>query len=148
MTTENVKQSLKQWIESQASQYAALASIPIILNGETTEADFPLISIVDTGSESVVENGVPLYGVDEIAINAEVHSVPDDTANDATSIADHRAIVAALAEILADRNAITFCDGLNGTAIFDIRRAASSMEPSDGRRVSTIQLTVIACPLT
>lgn len=146
MIAENVKESLRTLIQSETPNHAALADIPIVLNGEITDADFPLIAIIDQGAGLVEQEGVIMRGVDALTITAEIHSVPEEEDQEGTPLETHRAIVTALYQILADSRAIQFCDGLNDTAVFDIRTSSPTIEAREGRRVSSIQMTVIACP--
>ena len=118
------------------------------MNGETDTVDFPLVAIVDTGCVMIEQDGVRMRGCMDISINAEIHSIPETEANGGTTLADHRAIVTAVEQILGDDAAVTYCDGLNDTTIFDIIASNATMDEQDGRRVSTMQLTVIACPLS
>jgi len=150
MTTENVKQSIKDWIAAQVAAHPELAAITVVLNGETADVSPPLIALVDQGSATTEQAGVIMYGVEEIGINAELHTVPvvDDEENQsATSIETHRAAEKALYRILADRDSIDYLNGRNDTTIFDIRASGPTMEPREGMRVSTIPMLVIACPL-
>jgi len=146
MTADNVKESLRTLIQSETPNHAALDDIPIVLNGEITDAVFPLIAIVDQGAGLVEQEGVIMRGVDALTITAEIHSVPEEEAQEGTTLETHRAIVTAAYQILADFRSIQFCDGLNDTTIFDIRASSPTVEAREGRRVSSIQMTVIACP--
>ena len=146
MTADNVKESLRTWMESQVVNHPALDDIPIVLNGETADAVFPLIAIIDQGAGLVEQEGVVMRGVDSLTIAAEIHTVPEEEAQDGTTLETHRAIVTAAYQVLGDFQAIQFCNGLNDTTVFDIRTSSPTLEPREGRRVSSIQMTVFACP--
>jgi len=96
----------------------------------------------------IEQDGVLMRGVDDVSISVEVHTIPETEANGGTTLADHRAIAKAVYQILADDAAKTYCDGLYDTTIFDIRTSNPTMDATDERRVSAMQLTVIACPLS
>ena len=150
MTTENVKQSIKEWIASQVANHPEISGIPVYLSGESADEDPPFIGIIDQGSATAEQAGVIMYGVEEVGINVEIHTVPivdDGAGEEGTSITTHRALEKALYRILADRNSIDYLNGRNETTIFDIRAAGPTIEADQGRRVSTIQMLVIACPL-
>lgn len=147
MTTENVKQSLKDWITAQTVNHSVLSGIPIILNGEITDAVYPLIGIVDQGSATVEQDGVIMHGVEQVTLDVVIHSIPVTEEQEGTDIEDHREIQKQLYRILADRKSIAYLNGMNETTIFDIRCSGPTMEPQAGLRETTFQMLVIACPL-
>lgn len=148
MIAENVKLSLQTLIAANVNAHSALSGIPVYLNGDTQTPTFPLIVFVDDNTAQIEQDGVIMRGVDSITMHAEIQSIPVDEDQSGSTMETHRAIAKAVYQVLADQRAVSFCSGLNGTTIFDIRASSPTMQEPDGRRVSTIQLTVIACPLT
>ena len=97
-----VKQALKTWIEDQARAYDVLDGVEVVLNGETDDVVLPLIVIIDQGSTMVEQNGVRLYGVMEVSLTAELHTVPEESASHGTTYATSQEMSQALYEILGN----------------------------------------------
>ena len=146
MTVHNLKQTIADWIANEAVTYPDLDGIPVVRNGEISDMEFPLIAIVDTGSEQIEQDGVIMRGVMNVSVNVELHSVPADEAQEGTSEEDHGDIEADLYNILGDSSVIAWGDNRNDLRLFDFRAAAPTIEARDGRRVSVFQLTCVCCP--
>jgi hypothetical protein len=146
MTTLRTKELLRDWIEYQVANHPSLDGIPIVINGETAEMEFPLIGIIDTGSEAVEQNGVIMHGVSAIGINVELHSVPVAEAETGTDFDDFCQMENDLYSILADRSILAWSEHRDRLRLFDIRPASFVVEPRDGRRVSVLEILCIACP--
>jgi hypothetical protein len=144
MTTDKVLAGLKAWIESQASP--DLEGVSIYLQDDAAERVPPFLTLSDTGSE---EHPV-LRGVLKITVEVKLFTVPVETVEDeddaATDSAGHRAMNAALADILGDTASIQFLCAQDGLTCFDVRGTAPTWEPEDDMRATTFKLEVVACP--
>jgi hypothetical protein len=146
MTVKKAKQTIEDWIADQAASYPDISGLPITQNGEISDMEFPMISIVETGAEQHEANGVIMRGVMEISLNVELHSVPATDDQDGTDEADHSDIEADLYDILGDLTFLSWAQNRNNLLFFDIRTAAPIVEARDGRRVSTFAILLICCP--
>jgi len=147
MTAELAKQSILDWITANHAHFPILAGIETRTMGDTENTVFPFIGIMETGITTLVDGGVIMHGVDDITAQVDVISVPESEADAGTSLANHNLIVDAVWQILANRDGILFCEERNNCRIFDIRASSPTMTANDGHRVSTIPLTIIACPI-
>jgi hypothetical protein len=143
----NLNESLRDWIFQQTPNYPTLDPVAIVTMGETETLDPPFLAIYETGVSEVESNGVAMHGVGAYEIVAELHTVPQDTDQEGTPVETERGWRRDFFEILGNRQAIDFCSGRNGWRIFDIRAVTPMTEPSEGRRITKIGLTGIACPI-
>ncbi len=139
-----VKQALKTWIEDQARAYDVLDGVQIVLNGETDDVVLPLIVIIDQGSTMVEQNGVRLFGVMEISLTAELHTVPEESASHGTTYATSQEMSQALYEILANRKSIDYMNASNNLQVFDNLTSSGIISVRDERRIDTFDLTITA----
>lgn len=149
MTIHNLKLTISDWIANEAAaSYPDLDAVPVVRNGEISDMEFPLIAIVDTGSEQIEQDGVIMRGVMNASVNVELHSVPAADDQEGTDEEDHAVLEADLYDILGDMNFLPYGDNRNDLRIFDIRTAAPTLEARDGRRVSVFQMSFVCCPNT
>lgn len=158
MTTLRLKEVIRDWIQENAPDHPVLEGLPIIINGETkaqtdaveNETDahaYPLIGIIDTGSEVIEQNGVVMHGVYEIGIKVELHSVPVDQEEGGTGFDDFSAMENDLSTILMDQTILQWAENRERLRLFDFRPASPIVEPRDGRRVSVIEISCKACTI-
>ena len=139
-----VKQALKTWITDQARSYDVLTDVPIVLNGETDDVTLPLIAIIDQGAAIVEQNGVKLYGVMEVSLTVELHTVPEESTQDGTTYATSEEMAQAIFEILGNRKSIDFMNASNEINVFDNLTTSGIISVRDERRIATFDVTVIA----
>jgi len=82
-----------------------------------------------------------------VSLNVRLVTVPGDDGQEAASAETHRELATALQNITADTNALAFLDGLANTRFFDIRGGVPMTANEDGQRVTTIEHTMVVCPL-
>ena len=145
MTTDNAIKSLRDWILEKQPVFPALDGLEILVNGDDETLDPPFIAIMETGSETWEQAGVIMHGVLEISISVMLQTVPQDD-DEGNSKAEHQAKASALYDILANRQAIQFCQVRHFVSILDIRNVNPTTATTDGRRVTTFEMSVIACP--
>jgi len=144
MTITNAFLAINQWIEFKTQKsYPELEGIPIYLRDDSEEITPPYIVMVETGAE---EHEI-LRGVLNVSFDVRLVTVPGDDGQEAASAETHRELAAALQNITADTNALVFLDGLADTRFFDIRGGATMTTNEDGQRVTTIEHTMVVCPL-
>jgi hypothetical protein len=142
----NINESLRDWIESEQSDYAILEGLTLVTMGETDDLEPPFLGIYETGSDMRETNGVIIPGVSDYQITCELHTVPADEAEGGTSPEHEREMRAALYDIIGDRAAIAYITALAEWTVFDIRLAGPTTEAGDGRRVTRWTLQITACP--
>jgi hypothetical protein len=150
MTTDNAIQSIREWVLLKQPLFPILAGLEVLVNGDNATASPPLIGITESGDvETWEQNGVTMHGVLSIPLSVVLETVPDEESDEetcGTTKEDHRAMASALYDILANRDAIQFCQTRNGVNILDIRNVNPTTSAQDGRRVTTFQMNVVACP--
>ena len=139
-----VKQALKTWITDQARSYDVLDGVPIVLNGETDDVTLPLIAIIDQGVSIVEQNGVKLYGVMEVSLTIELHTVPEEAAQDGTTYDTSEQMAQAIFEILGNRKSIDYMNASNEINVFDNLTSSGIISVRDERRIATFDVTIIA----
>jgi len=142
MTADLLKTAIRDALEANAT----LAAIPIVLSGEIETAEFPLISIEETGAALYEQSNVIMRGVDTVELVIAVHSVPVDASELGSALATHQALTDAAYHILAD---VSFIDSasVHPLRIFDFRVSTPRIETDPPRRRSVIEITAIACQL-
>lgn len=139
-----VKQAIKTWLTDQARSYDVLTDVPIVLNGETDDAELPLIAIIDQGVSIVEQNGVKLYGVMEVSLTVELHTVPEESAQDGTTYETSEEMAQAIFEILGNRKSIDYMNASNTINVFDNLTTSGIISVRDERRIATFDVTIIA----
>ena len=143
-----LNESIRDWIRHKQPDAASLASLQIITMGETLDQDPPFLGIMETGAETVVQDGVVMHGVSAYELTCELHTVPADADEGGTSPEDERNMRRELYDIIGDiEGAQQFCEERNQWRIFDIRATSPTTEPKDDRRVSVFGLQIVACPI-
>lgn len=143
MTTDRLNQGIRAWITDKANPTGKLAQLAILTNGEDGLVDAPFVGIMETGAETVVQGDVVMYGVLEMSLSVMLSTVPVSEEDAGTSLEDHQEMTDELYNILADRSIMdTTHDGIS---LFDFRAVNPTTEASDGRRVTTFQITSIVC---
>lgn len=150
MTTDIALLALKSWIEHRASTYTILDGVPILLRDTATEqpgdddeedaATFDATYIVL--AEASAEEHPVLRGVLTMALEVILHTAAATDSTGSTD-SDHRALNAALYNIIADKSGIAFCDGYPGFRCWDIRGTAPTTDPADGQRVTTFAVSMV-----
>ena len=141
----NLPLSISEWISHRLPDFPSLDGIQICVDGETETASPPLVVIDETGSSMTMQNGVPIRGVSTINISIQLHTVPAD---DGTSANDARKMISDLYEIIGDINGMNqFINGLHFTRVLDIFADSPIMSADAGRRVSTVNLEILASPI-
>lgn len=139
-----VKQALKTWLTDQARSYDVLDGVPIVLNGETDDVTLPLIAIIDQGVAIVEQNGVKLYGVMEVSLTVELHTAPEEAAQDGTTYETSEEMAQAIFEILGNRKSIDYMNASNEINVFDNLTSSGIVSVRDERRIATFDVTIIA----
>lgn len=139
-----VKQALKTWLTDQARSYDVLDGVPIVLNGETDDVMLPLIAIIDQGVSIVEQNGVKLYGVMEVSLSVELHTVPEEAAQEGTTYETSEQMAQAIFEILGNRKSIDYMYASNEINVFDNLTSSGIVSVRDERRIATFDVTIIA----
>lgn len=143
MTIDLLNAAIRNWIIDNANGTGKLAQLPILTNGEDGPLDAPFVGIMETSSETVIEADFVMHGVYEVALSVVLSTIPASEEDEGTSVEDHREISSELSEILGDRSIMdTTHDGIS---LFDFRAINATTEASDGRRVTTFQITAVAC---
>lgn len=139
-----VKQAVKTWLTDQARSYDVLKSVPIVLNGETDNVALPLIAIIDQGVFIVEQNGVKLYGIMDVSLTVELHTVPEESTHDGTTYQTSEEMAQAIFEILGNRKSIDFMNASNEINVFDNLTTSGIISVRDERRIATFDVTIIA----
>ena len=139
-----VKQALKTWLTDQARSYDVLDGVHIVLNGETDDVALPLIAIIDQGVSIVEQNGVKLYGVMEASLTVELHTVPEEAAQDGTTYETSEEMAQAMFEILGNRKSIDYMNASNTINVFDNLTSSGIISVRDERKIATFDVTIIA----
>lgn len=139
-----VKQALKTWLTDQARSYDVLDGVPIVLNGETDDVTLPLIAIIDQGVAIMEQNGVKLYGVMEVSLTVELHTAPEEAAQDGTTYETSEEMAQAIFEILGNRKSIDYMNASNEINVFDNLTSSGIVSVRDERRIATFDVTIIA----
>jgi len=145
MTTDNTIKSLRDWILEKQPEFPSLEGLEILVNGDDETLDPPFIAIMETGAETFEQNGVTMHGVLTISISVMLQSVPQPD-GDGWTKEDHQAAATAMHNILANLEAVQFCQTRNGVNLLDIRNVNPTTATQDGRRVTTFEMTIVACP--
>lgn len=124
----------------------SLSAIDMLISGDVETLDPPFIGLTETAANEVQQGDVVLHGVYAYEIACELFTVPGETADTAINAAIHDQMRWDLLNIFADKSMIQWTETRNLWRIFDIRASGPTMEAEDGQRVTTINLTVIACP--
>jgi len=152
MTNDKALETLKAWITHRTTAYPSLTGIPIILrdseqeqpgdddSGDEDTFDATHIVLNDTSSE---EHPV-LRGVLTISIEAMIVTATGDLGKTDT---EHRALNADLWSVLADKNAIAYCNTQPGFACWDIRDITPTSETGDGVRATTFALSMVGAAI-
>jgi hypothetical protein len=143
----SILESIRNWIDHQKTNFESIEDLPVVIMGEDSDLSPPFLGLVESGSALVEQGEVVLHGVSAYEVSAELHTVPADEDNDGTPAAGERQMRFDLYDIIANRAGIEWIANANQWTIFDIRAAAPTTEAQDGRRVSRINMTVIASPL-
>jgi hypothetical protein len=144
MTITNAFQAIKQWIEFKTIEdYPELQGIPIYLRDDAEEITPPYIVFAETGAE---EHEI-LRGVLNVSFEVRLVTVPGEDDQEAATADTHRELAAALQNITADTNSLAFLDGLAETKFFDIRGGVPMTENTDNQRITSIEHTMVVCPL-
>lgn len=152
MTTDKALETIKAWITHRTTAYPALDGIPIILRdseqeqpGDDDESDqgsFDSTYIVlnDTGSEEhPVLRGVLTMKLEVMLVTSTGDLGKTDT--------EHRELNANLWNILADKDAIFYCDNQPGFRCWDIRGNEPTSETGDGVRTTTFALSMVGAAI-
>jgi len=144
-TPDSINQSIKDWIESERSNYTSLNGIEILVNGDDETLDPPFIAIMETASNVWEQAGVTMHGVLQIGVSVMLQTVPVDD-DDGASKSTHQEMAADLYCILSDRERFMFfAADRNGGRVLDARGIAPLTNTADGRRITTIEMTIVAC---
>lgn len=144
----NIQETFRQWIEKRIGEdYPDLDGVQIAITGEEADVTPPFIGIYETGSAVHESGGVTMYGVTDFEIAVELHTVPADEENEGTEIETEQGWRRNIYDIMADRDLITWGNDRNGWRLFDIRTAYPITESGEGKRISRMELTVVACPI-
>jgi hypothetical protein len=143
-----LNESIRDWIIHKQPDAASLAGLQIITMGETLDQDPPFLGIMETGAETVIQDGVVMHGVSTYELTCELHTVPADSDEGGTTSEQERNMRRELYDVIGDiEGAQQFCEQRNQWRIFDIRATAPTTEPKDDRRMSVFGLQIIACPI-
>jgi hypothetical protein len=121
------------------------AGLQILIVGETDTIDPPMIGLSVASSQMHETNGVMMYGVMDFDIEVMLQTVPQEANQDGTSVEDAQQIALDVYQILADRSNIDWVNTRNGWKVFDIICNSPITEAEEGRRVTTISFTTVAC---
>lgn len=144
MTITNAFLAIKQWIEFKTQEsYPELEGIPIYIRDDSEEITPPYIVMAETGAE---EHEI-LRGVLNVSFEIRLVTVPGEDDQEAASAQTHRELSAALQNITADTNTLAYLDGLADTRFFDIRGGVAMTTNEEGQRITTIEHTMVVCPL-
>lgn len=142
----NINESLKQWIEENQGTFDSLDGVDVLAMGDTGDISPPCITITESGVAQYVEGGLTMYGVATYTITVELHTVPAEVSEDGTPKATAQKMRFDLYDILGNRDAIDYINGLNFWTVFDIRATAPNTEAEEGRMISRYELEVVCAP--
>jgi hypothetical protein len=145
MTTDNAIKSVRDWILEKQPQFESLDGLEVLVNGDDETLDPPFIAIMETGVETFEQAGVTMHGVLTITLAIMLQSVPQPD-GDGWTKEEHQTAASDLYNILANRDACSFCQFRNGVNLLDIRNVNPTTATQDGRRVTTLEMTIVACP--
>lgn len=143
----NLNESVRDWVFNQVtSTFPSLAVVDIVTMGETDDLGPPFLAIYETAADPYEQGGVMLPGVTVYDITCELHTIPVSEEEQGTDTDTEREYRRDLYDILGDRGMIDWVNGRNGLQVFDIRLAAPTTEPTEGRRISRWLLKITAAP--
>jgi hypothetical protein len=143
-----LNESIRDWIQFRIPDFESLEGLQILTMGEYEDQDPPFLGIMESGAEPFTQNGVQMDGVSTYSIECEFHTVPADEEQGGTTAEQERAMRRDLYDIIGDiEGAEIFCAERNGWRIFDIRTSGPTTAPSEGRRVTSWTVQIIACPI-
>ena len=122
-----------------------MAGLQILIVGETNEITPPMIGLSLSGSQTHETNGVTMYGNIDFDVEVMIQTVPQEANQEGTSVENEQQIALDIYQILDDRSNIDWLTTRNGWKIFDIICNSPITEAQEGRRVTTISLTTVAC---
>jgi hypothetical protein len=143
MTTDRLNTAIRNWIIENVNGTGKLAQLPILTNGEDGMIDAPFVGVMETGTETVVQGDVVMHGVHEVSLSVMLSTIPVSEEDEGTSVDDHREMAEELFCILSNRSIMDATH--DGVSLFDFRAINPTTEAQDGRRVTTYQITAIAC---
>jgi hypothetical protein len=141
-----LNESIRDWILHKLPEATALTGLQIITMGETLDQDPPFLGIMETGAETVVQDGVVMHGVSTYELTCELHTVPADADEGGTSPEDERNMRRELYDIIGNRDSMDFLANKNQWTVIDIRITAPTTASVEGRRVTTWTLQIVAHP--
>jgi len=142
----NINESLKQWIEENQGTFDSLDGVDVLTMGDTGDISPPCITIMESGVAQYVEGETTMYGVSTYTVTVELHTIPADEDNGGTTQEDAQQMRFDLFDILGNRDAIDYVNGLNFWTIFDIRATSPNTEAEEGRMVSRYELEIVCAP--
>jgi hypothetical protein len=145
MITDQLNQLVKNWILENIAEGDLLEDFRIYLNGDDAPVDAPFIGIMETGAETFTQGEVVMHGIHEVSLSIVLSTIPVGEHDGGTSPDDHREMTDELWNILGDRSILAAAH--DGVRLFDFRAVNPTTEAADGRRVTTIQITAVACPI-
>lgn len=145
MTTDNVNASIRDWIQFKGSDFESLGGVPILVNGDDETLEPPFIAIMETASNTWEQAGVMMHGVLQIGVSVMIQTLPVDD-DEGSSKAKHQEMASDLYQILSCRDEMMFYTAeRNGVSVLDIRSTSPLTNTADGRRITTFEMTVVAC---
>jgi hypothetical protein len=136
MTARRVVAGLKTYLSGAGLTLTGLSYATV---EESEDKAYPLITIDETGTE---EHEV-LQGVYSITVDCSLHTDPEKTTDAAHNTAQDE-FYAALGDTSAVKTAL---DGETLLTCWDVRGVNQSNAPEDGRRKTTVSLTITAAEI-
>ena len=141
-----LNESIRDWIRHKQSDAASLTGLQIITMGETLDQDPPFLGIMETGSETVIQDGVVMHGVSTYELTCELHTVPADSDEGGTTAEQERNMRRELYDIIGNRDSMEYLANKNQWTVIDIRITSPTTTSVEGRRVTTWTLQIVAHP--
>lgn len=138
MTARRVMAGIKTYLTGAGLSLTDLSYATVEEAGERT---FPFLLIEDTGTQEAEPEA--LRGVYEVAIDVSLMTNPEDT-----STADHDTAMDELYAALGDTPSLTTAlDGETNLKCWAVNGVNQNTSPEDGRRRTTVSLTVVAAEI-
>jgi len=139
--------SLQELILDRQPEFPSLATLQVIVAGETEDITPPFIGMMEASSKPFEQGEVIMRGVSTYEVACEFQTVPAEDEQEGTSPEDERTMRTDLYDILGDVAAIEWINGRNYWQVFDIQLSGPTTEAGDGRRITRFSLEIVACPL-
>jgi len=140
MTSRRVLAGIKTYLEGAGLTLTGLSFATV---EESEDKAYPLVTINETGTEEIEQNGTVMRGNYNITVDCSLYTDPEKVTD-----AEHNTAQDEFYAALGNTSAVeTALDGETLLTCWDVRGVNQSNEPEEGRRKATVSLTVTAAEI-